>query len=206
MATTQFLRLFDTQELPVDSEPIFYPIDPSNKFSTPADPFIYPIDASGKAVVPAHEQNVAFVWDLYSTYYHRAPDASGLNWWASQLDNGAARSNVTNAFATTPDISPNPGQSLYDYLISQGITPPPGTPGAPGEVATVTYPIDPSNKTTSTSTALAGSTITALPIVGPVVQSISTTTGWSPTVITIAGVLLGLWALSSLGGGSSKSS
>lgn len=191
----QFLSLFETQ--PVDTEPQ-YPIDLSGKFSSPTDPILYPFDSN-----KPHGQNEAFVRSLYQTYYHREADAPGLNYWVAQLDNGAARASVTNAFATTPDISPNAGQTLYDYLISQGITPSAGVDPIHNPIDP-TMPINVYNPLKGAS-PIALQSITALPIVGPIVSSVVQATGWSPTTIVIAAVVALVVGLGAMGG-SNKSS
>ena len=47
-----------------------------------------------------------YVSDLYYTYLHRAPDTSGLNYWAGAAAGGATnRSNVCDAFQESPEFS-----------------------------------------------------------------------------------------------------
>lgn len=174
---SQLLSIFDYRpigfetDVPLESEP--YPIDPSGKYPSPLDPVLYPIDQSNKS----HDRNVALVRGLYQTYYHREADPAGLDYWVAQLDNGAALANVTNAFATTGDISPNAAQSLYDYLTAQGLMPA-STPNAPGS---------------------SGTSITSVPIVGPIVSTLAQATGWSPGTIAIAGVVALIIGLSVMG-------
>ena len=63
------------------------------------------------------------VIDLYSAYLHRAPDALGLDYWASQLGDGMSIGDIAkNFFNSTEAVVSRPqGQSLSD-MVSHAYT------------------------------------------------------------------------------------
>lgn len=90
-----------------------------------------PVSTGENYFVPDSEapiqSNSDFISGLYQTYYGRTPDSGGLQFWVGQLTSGLhTRESATNAFATTPDMSPNPGQSLVAFLKNPIDLEPPG--------------------------------------------------------------------------------
>jgi len=60
--------------------------------------------------------NTQFVTQLYANALHRAPDAAGLAWHVSNLDNGMSRATVLIGFAESPEC-----QGAVASLIGNGI-------------------------------------------------------------------------------------
>jgi Ca2+-binding RTX toxin-like protein len=61
--------------------------------------------------------------DLYSAYLHRAPDALGLDYWASQLGDGMSLGDIAKNFFNSAEAAAarSPGQSLSD-MVSHAYT------------------------------------------------------------------------------------
>jgi hypothetical protein len=58
--------------------------------------------------------------DLYAAYLHRAPDALGLDYWASALSNGVSLADIAKSFSASAEAVANQvqGQSLSEIVSS----------------------------------------------------------------------------------------
>ncbi|HMJ74486.1 MAG TPA: DUF4214 domain-containing protein, partial [Iamia sp.] len=75
-------------------------------------------------VVPPLTPTEVWVVEVYSTFLHRVPDASGLNYWTVRLDSGTPRVTVVRSVALSSEATRGPVLTdLYDRLLDR-------TPGA----------------------------------------------------------------------------
>jgi hypothetical protein len=80
------------------------------------------------AVAPNHNQNVAFVKNLYHDILGRttAPSASELNFWVHRLDNGAERYWVASSFVVSTEFHSTIVTNDYHQMFNSSRNPDPG--------------------------------------------------------------------------------
>src|SRR5206468_3099435 len=60
---------------------------------------------SSQEYVNFHTDNATYLTDIYNTFFNRAPDSGGFNFWMSQMNGGMPREAVLVQFLFSPEFA-----------------------------------------------------------------------------------------------------